>query len=154
MGDYPVSPLWHVSRLGTVFYLILLFLPLRSVKLSRSDALPTAQPVYACVLWSKGVRRFSRSAEPGICWPHIHASQGIRHWETNDRVGSLELQAGCTPFLQAQAGIPPSQFFPWGKNGPPHSFPGEKVGRPFLSPPSQFPPPLIISKIIMELLFH
>ena len=35
MGDYPVSPLWHVSRLGTVFYLLLLFLPLRSVKLSR-----------------------------------------------------------------------------------------------------------------------
>ena len=88
MGDYPVSPLWHVSRLGTVFYLVLLFLSLRSVKLSMLDALPTAQPVYACVLWSKGVGRFSRSPEPGICWPHIHASQGIRHWKANDRVGS------------------------------------------------------------------
>ena len=37
--------------------------------------------------------------------------------------------------------FPPSQFFPRGKNGPAHSFPGEKVGRPILSPPSQFPPP-------------
>ena len=88
VGDYPVSPLWHVSRLGTVFYLILLFLPLRSVRLPRSDALLTAQSVYACVLWSKGVGRFSRSPKPGICWPHIHASQGIRHWKANDRVGS------------------------------------------------------------------
>ena len=26
-------------------------------------------------------------------------------------------------------------------NGPAHSFPGEKVGRPILSPPSQFFPP-------------
>ena len=49
--------------------------------------------------------------------------------------------------------FPPSQFFPRGKNGPAHSFPGEKIGRPILSPPSQFFPPLIISKIIMELLF-
>ena len=50
--------------------------------------------------------------------------------------------------------FPPSQFFPRGKNGPAHSFPGEKIGRPILSPPSQFfPPPIIISKIIMELLF-
>ena len=37
--------------------------------------------------------------------------------------------------------FPPSQFFPRGKNGPAHSFPGEKIGRPILSPPSQFPPP-------------
>ena len=37
--------------------------------------------------------------------------------------------------------FPPSQFFPRGKNGPAHSFPGEKVGRPILSPPSQFFPP-------------
>ena len=41
-----------------------------------------------------------------------------------------------------------------GRNFPPVSFfPGEKIGRPILSPPSQFFPPLIISKIIMELLF-
>ena len=39
----------------------LLSLPLRSVRLPRSDALPPAQPVYACVLWLKGVGRFSRS---------------------------------------------------------------------------------------------
>ena len=37
--------------------------------------------------------------------------------------------------------FPPSQFFPRGKNGPAHSFPGEKIGRPILSPPSQFFPP-------------
>ena len=37
--------------------------------------------------------------------------------------------------------FPPSQFFLRGKNGPAHSFPGEKVGQPILSPPSQFPPP-------------
>ena len=37
--------------------------------------------------------------------------------------------------------FPPSQFFPRGKNGPAHSFPREKVVRPIISPPSQFPPP-------------
>ena len=40
-----------------------------SVKFPRSDARPTAQPVYACVLWLKGIGRFSRSLELGICWP-------------------------------------------------------------------------------------
>ena len=39
----------------------LLSLSLRSVRLPRSDALPPAQPVYACVSWLKGVGRFSRS---------------------------------------------------------------------------------------------
>ena len=37
--------------------------------------------------------------------------------------------------------FPPSQFFPRGKNGPAQSFPGEKIGWPILSPPSQFFPP-------------
>ena len=32
----------------------LLFLPLRSVRLHRSDALPPAQPVNACGAWLKG----------------------------------------------------------------------------------------------------
>ena len=39
----------------------LLSLPLRSVRLPRSDALPPAQPVYACVSWLKVVGQFSRS---------------------------------------------------------------------------------------------
>ena len=37
--------------------------------------------------------------------------------------------------------FPPSQFFPRGKTGPAHSFPGEKTESVF-SPPSQFFPPL------------
>ena len=45
----------------------LLSLPLRSVRFPRSDALPPAQPVYACVLWLKGVGRFSSSPKTGIC---------------------------------------------------------------------------------------
>ena len=45
----------------------LLSLPLRSVRLPRSDALPPAQPVYACVSWLKGVGRFSSSPKTGIC---------------------------------------------------------------------------------------
>ena len=34
-----------------------------------------------------------------------------------------------------------ANLYPRGKFWPAHSFPGEKVGRPILSPPSQFPPP-------------
>ena len=90
------------------------------------------------VIWI--LRRFSRSPEPGICWPHIHASQGIRHWETNDRVGSLELQAGCTPFLQAQAGISPQSVFSPGKEWAGPFFPRGK-SRPALSFPTQSVPP-------------
>ena len=45
----------------------LLSLPLRSVRLPRSDALPTAQPVYVCVSCLKRVGRFSSSYKTGIC---------------------------------------------------------------------------------------
>ena len=45
----------------------LLSLPLCSVRLPRSDALPPAQPVYACVSWLKRVGRFSSSPKTGIC---------------------------------------------------------------------------------------
>ena len=84
----------------------------------------------------------------------VHSPLGIWHvflYSINFNIyhfGSMKYRCNRPEF-------PPSQFFPRGKNGPAHSFPGEKIGRPILSPPSQFfpPPPLIISKIIMELLF-
>ena len=38
--------------------------------------------------------------------------------------------------------FPPSQFFPRGKTGPAHSFPGEKTDQSVFSPSSQFFPPL------------
>ena len=70
MGDYLVSPLWHISRLEKVIKLTILSPSLRSVKFSRSDALPTAQPVYTYVLWLRGVGQFFRSPGLGICWAH------------------------------------------------------------------------------------
>ena len=45
---------------------------------------------------------------------------------------SCQYQFVCK-ILSKYMNFPPSQFFPWGKTGPAHSFPGEKT---YFSPPS------------------
>ena len=99
MGDYPVSPHWHVSRLGTIFDLMIIFLPIRSVKLPKSDALPTAQHVYACVLVerSQAILQVTWARHMLAAYPHF---SDICQWRANDRFGSRELQVGCTPYPQ------------------------------------------------------
>ena len=95
---------------------------------------------------------------PAAYWLNIvdgKLCRNERGAQWGSRVTSLRLTANVT------VSFFPSQFFPWGKNGPAHSFPGEKTDRSVFSPgerfdksvfspPSQFFPPMLFFRKRLE----